>query len=613
MNNKFTIEKSNRRSFGCAKSGNSFLFTVSLTRGNEVLFNMYDDKGEVLFTEDIKGFNLSGSVYSFKITPNTIIKSFSFDYVVDGKHINDPYLTNHTNNRKYGEIKDETNAERAYVSIYDYDFDDDVRPNIKPEDTVAYELHVRGFTKHTSSKVKAKGTYKGVSEKIDYLKTLGINQVILMPVHEFYEYDIDEKKARAVAVADEKAEPRLNYWGFKTGYYFCPKASYSYSNDFVKEFKDMVKSLHKAGIEVILQFYFDSKTTASLIKDCLEYWYLEYRVDGFQVMGEKLPIDTILKDSFLSDAKIFCNYINRYDSVFSDDDICSNIYDVNNGFSIAAKRFLKSDEDSLSQFVSASKYNPSDICNINYLSTYEGFTLADSVSYEHKHNADNGENNADGASQNFSWNCGVEGKTQKKAVKALRLSQMKNAMCMLLLSKSVPMLFMGDEFMNTQNGNNNPYCQDNEISWLNWSLNAYNSEFLEFVKMLIKFRKEYYLIRKPETNVRYAVNSGEFPAVSYHQESAWVSKVENYLHHIGIMLSDDDETIYIAYNMHWENHSFGLPKLKKGYKWAYLFDTLENKEQEIIDDLSKCQDEVCVYKRSILVLKAEKGSLKEEK
>ena len=602
LKNNFTIEKSNRRSFGCVNSGESFIFTASLKSGNELLFNMYNEKDEVIFSKDIKDYNLSGSVYSFKITPGTKLKSFSYDYSVDGNHVNDLYLTNHTNNRKYAELKNDSNIEKAYVTTESYDFSGDVRPNIKPEDTVAYELHVRGFTKHTSSKVKAKGTYKGVVEKIDYLKDLGVNQVILMPVHEFYEYDIEDKKSRAIV--DEKKEPKLNYWGYKSGYYFCPKASYASSKDFVKEFKDMVKALHAASIEVILQFFFDKNTNASLVKDCLEHWYLEYRVDGFQVMGEKLPLDIILKNSFLSEAKIFCNYINRYDSIFAADDICNNIFDVNNSFCISSKRFLKSDEDSLSQYVNATRYNPSDIYNINYISTYEGFTLADSVSYEHKHNEDNGENNADGTTQNYSWNCGVEGKTQKKAVKALRMSQMKNAMCMLLLSNSVPMLFMGDEFMNTQNGNNNPYCQDNETSWLNWSLNSYNKELLEFVKMLVKFRRENYSIRKPEADIRYAASTGDFPAVSYHQESAWASKIENYLHHIGIMLSNDDETIYIAYNMHWENHLFGLPKLKKGYRWTYMFDTLDNKEQEIKEDLSKCQDEICVYKRSILVLKA---------
>lgn len=612
MSYSFTIEKSNRRSFGCLKSGNSFIFTVSLKSSEYVLFNMYDKDDLEICSIDISGYRISGTVYSFKICFEGEIDSFSYEYVVDGKTVNDPYLTNHTNRRKYAELKSNKNAERALVLSNDYDFLDDVRPDINPADTVAYELHVRGFTKHSSSKVKARGTYKGITEKIGYLKQLGINQLILMPVYEFYEFDSDNTK-NYIAKEENTNKSRLNYWGFKTGYYFCPKAGYAYSDDFIKEFKDMVKALHKEGIEVILQFYFDRTVNVSLIKDCLEYWYFEYRVDGFFVMGENIPSDIILKDGFLADAKIYCNNIDRYALSQAEDIACKSVIDVNNGFSISTKRFLKSDEDSLGAFVSSTRYNPSDIYNLNYLSTYEGFTLFDTVAYEHKHNEANGENNSDGTSQNYSWNCGVEGKTQKKSVKALRLSQMKNAMCMLLLSNSMPMIFMGDEFMNTQNGNNNPYCQDNDTTWLNWTLNSYNSELLEFVKMLIKFRKESSVISMKEMTGRFAVNTGDFPSVSFHQESAWVSKTDNYLHHIGIMLNEDDETVYIAYNMHWENHTFGLPKPKKGYRWTYVFDTLEDMDKDISEKLIECQDEINVNKRSILVLKAVKGSLKEEK
>lgn len=623
----FCTKSSERKEYGVIKQGEEYIFTVALNVKKSVEIALYRLNGEVITNIDISGFRLAGNVYSFSVAglPND---GFQYEYICDCKAVNDPYMRRHCLKRKFGVEKKPNEIDRAVFIPDKYDFEGDTRLSHDFSDVISYQMHVRGFTNHSSSKVKGKGCFLGIIEKIPYLVELGINQIELMPAYDFYEFDseIDRLPENHPSFASDvtldkdgnvienKPVVKINYWGYKRANYFCPKNEYSHSKDAVSEFKDMVKALHKAGIEVIMQMYFDKIENPSLINDALKVWYLEFHVDGFHLLGEKLPLSSILYDDILSEAKFYLNNVDKNNDIFDAIKDRRNIIDVNNGFQISARRYLKSDVDSLESFVNLNRKNPSWIHALNYLSCYEGFTLNDAVSYEFKHNEDNGENNSDGTATNYTWNCGAEGKSSKKAVKQLRLRQIKNALCMLLLSQGAPMLFMGDEFLNTQNGNNNPYCQDNDITWINWKINKTNEEIFDFTKKLINYRKNHKVLHQNLELKNMDYLSIGNPDISYHQDMAWKSSFSGNLLHIGIMLdgsyakSSDgtkDDTIYIAYNMHWENHVLGLPKLKKNMKWQLELSTaIDSENNEMVSDLENAQDEICVYKRSIIVLKA---------
>lgn len=626
------LKKSSKKEYGVCKQGKNYIFTAFFDVKKSIELCILNIDGSVLLNEDISSFRLSGNVFSVEVS-GIELDEFLYYYIVDGKAKADRYRTATIKKREFGSIAEGIDREISLFKSDVFDFSDDLRPAISQPDVVAYLLHIRGFSKHASSKVTGKGCFLGITEKIPYFKELGINQLILMPAYDFYEYDT--KKQVYVGHSqysnhlnndlEEKndIDVKLNYWGYKSANYFCPKYEYSYSKDAVTEFKDMVKALHAAGIEIVMQMYYEETEKASVIFDSLKFWYTEYHVDGFHIMGKNIPVNQILSDDYLYDAKLYFNDLNRSDAVTEAFSNNRNVFNVSDEFLNSMRHYLKSDSDSLNRFVYANRVNNVIYRNLNYITKYEGFTLNDLVSYEHKHNDANGENNLDGNDYNLSWNCGIEGKSSKKAVKELRIRQIKNALALLFLSQGTPMLFMGDEFMNTQSGNNNPYCQDNEISWLNWKSNSSNTEILEFTKALINYRNSHKVLHQDNElkNMDY-IQCGT-PDISYHQDMAWKADLNNYLLHIGIMLSGEynkasdgtaDDTLYIAYNMHWENHTFGLPRLKGKKKWELVFATCtESEKDEIKSDLLSSQEEICIYKRSVVVLKASGQTVKEEK
>ena len=435
-----------------------------------------------------------------------------------------------------------------------------------------------------------------------------------MPAYDFDECDVIKSYKSSELDEDGNStgvERRINYWGFKAGSYFLPKPQYSYSHDSVKEFKDMVKALHKAGIEVIMQFYFPGEINRNLVMDCLIFWQSEYHIDGFHIFGSHLPLDLIATMPRLTETKI---YYERYDhaGIFATDGCCINgfLAEYNQDYLTDMRRFLKSDEDMLNKFMYRQRCNPQDIKVINHLTSFEGFTLNDLVSYDYKHNEANGEDNKDGTGYNYSWNCGTEGNTRKNAILKLRMKQLKNAYCLLMFSQGTPMIMAGDEFMNSQNGNNNPYCQDNEITWLNWKHNNRSRELLEYVKMLIALRKAHRILRMPREATLLDSRSCGYPDISYHSEAAWYPQMDTHIRHIGTMLCGEyadgnrpDDYFYIATNMHWEAHVFALPRLPKDMEWKYCLDTEsagDEKYEVILDGNGNKQVEV--PPRTVLVL-----------
>lgn len=476
-----------------------------------------------------------------------------------------------------------------------FDWTGDIFPRIPYHQALVYCMHVRGFTKHVSSQVAHRGTFAGIQEKIPYLKEIGVTTIELQPAYEFEEMPAAEDTLPIVSYGEvlpgggSGGRNRLNYWGYTKGFYYAPKAAYAAAGDGVREFKELVKALHESGMELVMQFYFPEEVRRSEILEILCYWVLEYHVDGFHLLGENLPVDMLAAEEVLADTKL---WYNRFDTDWiygREEPLYPHVAEYNEAWYYDMRKFLKGDGDMLGSVLYHMRHIPRKAGTIHYLTNYFGFTLADMVSYDYKHNEANGEDNKDGSDYNCSWNCGEEGMTRKRGIKALRLKQMKNAMCLLLLSQSTPLIFMGDEFGNSQKGNNNPYCQDNPVSWLDWSGIRKNAKLHEFWKMLIAFRRKNPILH-PARELRLTdyIACG-YPDLSYHGKYAWRVQTEGNVRHIGIMLCGkyaksggpgEDAFLYIAMNMHWESRELAFPKLPRGMKWEFVFSTESESGQE---------------------------------
>ena len=531
---------------------------------------------------------------------------YEYNFCIDGKVTLDPYAKVLIGTGKFGEEHPEGHEVRCAMIAGNYDWEDDRKPQIAYEDAVMYSFHVRGFTKQRYSGVRHKGTFLGITEKAEYFKELGINQIKLMPGYEFTE--MESVKTHARYRKEEELPKRLNYWGYTKAFHFAPKRAYAATKDPVREFKDMVKTMHRLGIEVLMEFYFPEGCSPRYITECLQYWVQEYHVDGFHVRGVQGICNLMATDPLFADTKLLNIYF-PVEEIYGKKNLPKKrmVAECNDGFMIDVRRFLKGDEESLKAFAERMRRNPKGSGLINYIASHDGFTLCDLVSYEERHNEDNGEQNRDGRVQNYSWNCGEEGKSRKKKILELRNRQMKNAWCMLLLSAGTPMILAGDEFCNSQLGNNNPYCLDNEISWLDWKgYKSGNSEMFRFVKDLIAFRKKHKILHMgQELSMTDSLSCG-FPGISYHSSSAWYGELDGQNRKIGVMYcgkyADEDELIYIAYNMHWMEHTFALPALPGGYRWNVALDTSEGILEEDRWRLLPDSRQVQVSSRTVTVL-----------
>ena len=465
----------------------------------------------------------------------------------------DPYAPAFSGGGTWG---DRQNTRRRNLVIGEnFDWEDDAPPAVPFFQTVIYELHVRGFTRHQSSGVENPGTYRALIEKIPYLKDLGVTAIELLPVTEF-----DETNKH---VSDPSTgKPLLNYWGYDPISFLVPKAGYAAepgSGSALTGFKQMVRAFHKAGIEVILDMVFNhtgedgdtgpvinfralapdvyyllDKTknvmlnftgcgntvncnhpvTSDLILTSLRYWVTEMHVDGFRfdlasimcrgeggaILSTPPVIERISKDPVLSQVKLIAE---AWDS--------AGLYQVgnfpawqrwaewNDKFRDTLRRYVRGDEGVVPEVAtrmagSADLYRPGrrkPYHSINFITSHDGFTLKDLVSYNAKHNEANGEQNRDGSDNNLSWNCGVEGEPAAKRIRRLRMKQMKNFLAHLFLAQGTPMMIAGDEFGRTQEGNNNAYCQDNPVSWVDWTFLKKNKELHRFTRQLIHFRKQH--------------------------------------------------------------------------------------------------------------------------
>lgn len=480
---------------------------------------------------------------------------YEYNYMIGGEVTVDPYARGLAGRDIWGKERDIQKHEvRGVLKNGRYDWEGDEPLKLPFHSIVAYSLHVRGFTKHTSSGVEKKGTFSGVVEKLPYLKDLGINQIQCMPVYEF-----------------EECGRFRNYWGYGPAYYFAPKSAYAASGDGERELKDMVKACHKEGIEVVLEMPFTGDTSKQLMEECLRYYCLEYHIDGFLLNLYVAPMDAIHADPILKHTKIL-------------------VHDT--GFQTVMRRFLKGDEGMVRDVMYWLRHQSETKEILNMITGQTGFTLRDLVSYDGKHNEANGEQNQDGPDYNYSWNCGAEGPSRKKAVTELRKNQTRNAFFLLLLAQGTPCILAGDEFGNTQKGNNNVYCQDNPVGWLDWSGLEKHPELHDFVKELIAFRKKHPVFwpEKEMTGMTYSKKG--VPDVSYHGENAWRVPLEVSSRQLGVYYSgtdrtgEGDEDCFVAYNMHWLEHTFALPALPRGKKWYRIASTREGilDKAEPLDD-----------------------------
>ena len=433
-----------------------------------------------------------GRVYTVKIK-GLQPGSFTYNYRAGGKVFTDPAAKAVIGRSSFG-VQPKARGGHELQGVLpapSFDWEGDVRPEIPYEESIGYAIHVRGFTKGRDSGVKHKGTFLGIVEKIPYLNELGINLLKLMPAYEFDEI-MREDSVPGYQIPPEEQQTRLNYWGYGEGFYFAPKQSYSADRDAPAEFKRMVRALHRAGIELIMEFSVPYTVNAAYMVQALRWWAEEYHVDGFQLLTSEENLMAAARDPWLSGLKLLGGNIPA-EQVYPAGYVPKQrtLAEISGGFLRTARCLLKGDEGQLAGFAEQFRKNPGQSAVVNTLASHDGFTLMDTVSYDRKHNEENGEHGTDGTDYNYSWNCGVEGPTRKKKVLELRLRQQKNAFLMLLLAQGTPMILSGDEFGNSQNGNNNPYCHDSSLTWLDWRGTVRNRELEAFVREAIAFRKRH--------------------------------------------------------------------------------------------------------------------------
>lgn len=520
---------------GCTVEGQTANFSVAVPEGQTCELIIYKKGARTsAFSQKMPYSDVAGNLHFLSVVLEQP-EDYEYCYKIGGKIVPDPYGKAFSGREHWSVSKGKEKRKlRTRIVTDTFDWEKSQFPHLKKEDVIAYSLHVRGFTKHSSSGVAHKGTFDGVTEKLPYLQKLGINQIHLMPVYEF-----------------DENQRHVNYWGYGKAYFFAPKASYA-AGDPVNEMKSLVRQMHLAGIEVILEMPFTEGTTFSLILDCLRYWVMQYHVDGFIVNPYICNPDELAKDPVLAKSKI----LKKED-----------------GFQNVMRRFLKGDEGMIRDVICQLKNQDTQL--YNYIASHNGFTLCDVVSYDGKHNEANGENNLDGPDYNYSWNCGAEGNSRKKAVNELRKNQIFNAFFLLLFAQGMPCILSGDEFMNTQKGNNNAYCQDNLISWLDWNQLSRQEELYTFVCRLIALRKA--CMKQTAKKSEDTMGRSGIPQISYHGEDAWQMPAGRASRQLGVFYHEEstEKDFYIAYNMHWLSHSFALPSLPKGMEWVCIAGTKE--------------------------------------
>ena len=678
--NGFQIRPGFFREFGAVAIPGGVNFTIHTHGATSCELLLFHRKAEepyavIPFPESYRiGFCYSMIVFDLDI------EEFEYAYRLDGpydekkglrfdknKILLDPYARAVTGQSQWGHVNNAQHGYRARVVQSNFDWGDQRHHSIPMEDLIIYELHVRGFTMDESSGVKHHGTFEGLREKIPYLKELGVNAVELMPIFEFDEM-------RDVRLIDENE--LIDFWGYNPVSFFAPNTSYCSSMEYNREgleLKTLIKDLHDNGIEVILDVVFNHTAEGNefgpcfsfkgfdnniyymltpdghyynfsgcgntlncnhpvvrdMILECLRYWVIEYRVDGFRfdlasILGRNDDGTPLSQPPLLRSL--------AFDSILGNVKLIAEAWDAGGLYQVGSfpswkrwaewngryrddmRRFLKGD-DFLAQTAAARITGSPDLydpayrggnASINFLTCHDGFTLYDLYSYNQKHNEANGWGNTDGADDNNSWNCGVEGETDDPAILALRKRLMKNACAILLCSRGTPMFLSGDEFADTRYGNNNPYCQDNLISWLDWSLLKKNKDLFDFFQYMIRFRKDHPVIRKDLEPSYLGV-----PAMSTHGLTPDETNFSGDSHVVCVRFAGYNEAtqkedlVYLAVNSGWFPVTLTLPELPEHYKWKVAVNTGDPKCQFFHkNSMPTVESKIFLGERSVIIFVA---------
>jgi glycogen operon protein len=534
---------------------------------------------------------------------------------------------------------------RCIVIDDSFDWQGDTPINYPLRFSVIYETHVKGLTAHPSSKVEHPGTYKGVIEKIPFFKELGVTSLEFLPVQEFNEFEIPRHSPKT-------GQKLTNYWGYSTVAFLAPKRAYAFDKTpggQVREFKEMVRELHKAGIEVILDIVFNHTAEGNeqgptfsfrgldnsiyyilnenrryyqnysgcgntmncnhpvvrtFILDCLRYWVMEMHVDGFRfdlcsilgrdqhghIMENPPTLERIAEDPVLNSTKIIAE---AWDA--------GGAYQVgwfpggrwaewNDKYRDNVRKYWRGDPKETRYFATRLS-GSSDLYlrdgrkpfhSINFITSHDGFTLRDLVSYNWKHNEDNGESNHDGSDNNLSYNYGNEGEAIDPIIKMIRERQLKNFLATLMVSLGTPMILGGDEFARTQGGNNNAYCQDNELSWYDWTQVENNKEVFRFAKEIIAFRLRHPGFMRPEFFTGRGGNYKGIPDISWFDDRGVSPDWEKIGYFLALRLDGsraetladrDDNDFYIMFNASTDAHAFTLAEPPAKKEWFRAVDT----------------------------------------
>lgn len=604
----FAVVEGKPLPLGVTKTESGILFSVDIGGAADCTLLLFK-KGEPMpcFQIEMEQGKRCGNVW-YTMLAGFDCGGYEYQFLIDGKPTAGSYAKALSGGKSFGAWTAPDQIRGLFDCAEDFDWEGDKRPAYPLQEVIGYGLHVRGFTKDRSSHVRHKGTYAGIIEKLPYLTQLGVNQIELMPAYDYPE---------VVSLDDthEGTGKRMNYWGYGGAYFFAPKASFAAGEDACAEFKQMVKECHRAGIEVVMEFYFPSDISGGMVLDCLRYWALAYHADGFHLNAGAVPLKEICSDPVLASCKL---YADGFDGGCRSG-VPTRLAVYQEQFLQTCRRLLKSDEDQLAGFTRCITTQRDNARAVNYIAGHNGFTLNDLVSYDQKHNEANGEDNRDGSNYNYSWNCGEEGVTRKTKVLKLRRQQMKNALVMLYFSQGIPMLMAGDEMGNSQQGNNNAYCQDNEISWLQWNRTS-GREIQLFCQKLIAIRKAHPALHKEDAVRMMDVCGCGFPDVSFHSEKAWFMQMDAYKRHIGVMFCDGKKTknggfthdiLYVAYNFHWMEHDFALPKLPDKMEWALLLRTDAQEAENVSNEAEAVRTEgqrmLTVPGRTVFVLVGRKS------
>jgi glycogen operon protein len=561
----------------------------------------------------------------------------------------DPSATALSNGARWGQSSEPAeqrfSARRSLYLRRPFDWREDAPPLTPLQDSIIYELHVRGFTCDPSSRVAHPGTFAGLVEKIPYLKALGVTAVELLPIHEFDEND-------CIFRNPDSGERLRNFWGYNSIAFGAVKAAYAHSgveHGQLTEFREMVRAFHAAGLEVYLDVVFNHTgegdergrtysfrgldnqlyymltpegryqnysgcgntvncnhpVVRNLLMNCLRFWVADMHIDGLRfdlasVMGrdedgrvlhDPPVVEMIAEESVLSETKLIAE---PWDA--------AGLYQVghfpfgrrwsewNGLYRDQVRRFWRGEPGMVGNLAtrlcgSSDLYERSGRLprhSINFITCHDGFTLWDLVSYNRKHNRVNGEDERDGSNDNYSWNCGVEGPTSDAKILNLRQRQARNLIATLLLSQGVPMLLAGDEFLRTQGGNNNAWCQDNATSWLDWSLAEKNADFLRFVREMIALRKRHTALRR-----RGFLWGSD---VIWHGVVPFKPDFSSWSRSIALVLDgrntgrEPDRDIYIIFNAWIEALKFRIPSAPQGRPWRRIIDTALASPQDIVGD-----------------------------